>query len=445
MKKIFNWSSIFLCLLITNSMLLAKNWPQFRGPNSNCLPAVEKIPVKWDSTNIAWKVKIPGRGWSSPILWENKVFVSTSVFVKEMEAEKKKAQAEPKEGQKRSDEPPYVIYQWELYCLNLDSGKELWKQVVHTGRPTINMHPKSTYASETPVTDGERIYVYFGMLGLFCYDFSGNLIWKKDFGAYPMENNWGAGSSPLIDGNTLYMQIDNEENSFLVALDTKTGAERWRNKRTDKSSWSTPIIWKNSKRTELVTKSKHVRSYDPKSGKQLWELDIKGGRSSASPTAAGDMIFMGNEKRDDGGDVLFAVKAGASGNISLAEEESSNEFVAWTQPESGIAMASPLVYNGKVYIAERRRGKINCYDAKTGEPIFLKARMPKVKELWATPWAFEGKVFCLDNRGTTHVLDSVQEFKLITSNAINDEIWTVPAISEGVLVFRGVDYVHCVK
>ncbi|MBN2089890.1 PQQ-like beta-propeller repeat protein [candidate division KSB1 bacterium] len=443
MKKIFKWPTIFLYLIMINSMLLAKNWPQFRGPNSNCLADVKKLPVEWDSTKVVWKVKIHGRGWSSPILWDNKVFISISVFVKEMPG--KKDGGQPREGQRRSDAPPYVIHRWELYCLNLDTGKELWKRVAHTGQPTINMHPQSTYASETPVTDGERVYVYFGMLGLFCYDFSGNLIWKKDLGAYKMENNWGAGASPLIDGNTLYLQIDNEENSFLVALDTKTGAERWRTQRVDKSSWSTPIIWKNSFRTELVTASKFVRSYDLKTGRQLWELDIKGGRSSASATAAGDMIYVGNEKRSDGGDVLFAVKAGASGNISLADDESSNKFVAWIQPESGIGMASPLVYQGKVYIAERKRGRVNCYDAQTGVPIYEKATMPKVKELWATPWAFDGKVFCLDDAGTTNVLDAGRKFEVIATNVIKDETWTVPAIGEGVLVIRGVDNVYCVK
>jgi outer membrane protein assembly factor BamB len=422
MKLKLIWVAILLCMALVQSALLAKNWPQFRGAKSNCLPEVNNLPTEWDSTNIAWKVKIPGKGWSSPILWQDKVFVSTAVFVKEIEVEKKKTLSQPRPGQRRSDDPPLAVYRWELYCLDLSSGKELWKRVANTGRPTINIHAKSTYASETPMTDGERVYVYFGMLGLFCYDFSGNLIWKKDLGAYQMKKNWGTGTSPLIAGKTIYLQIDNEENSFLVALDTKTGSERWRTKRVDKSSWSTPIIWRNSKRTELVTASNYVRSYDPKTGTQLWELDIKGGRSCASVTASGDMIYVGNEKRKDGGDVLFAVRAGASGDISLIDGESSNKFVAWIQQESGIAMASPLVYDGKVYIAARKRGKISCYDAKTGETIFENARMPKVKELWAAPWAFDDKVFCLDDGGTTHVLEADREFKIISTNVINNDI-----------------------
>ena len=157
------------------------------------------------------------------------------------------------------------------------------------------------------------------------------------------------------------------------------------------------------------------------------------------------MIYFGNEKRKSGGGFLFAVKAGASGDISLAEGESSNEFVVWMQPETGIAGASPLVYNGMVYIAARKRGTLNCYDAKTGEPIFLKASMPNSKELWATPWAFNGMVFCLDASGTTHVLEAVREFKPISSNSIKDTTWTIPAFSEGVLIIRGVDYLYCVR
>ncbi len=206
--------------------------------------------------------------------------------------------------------PPDQVYQWQVLCLDRASGKLLWKQTAVEKKPTIPKQPSNSYASETPVTDGERVYAYFGMTGLFCYDMSGTLVWKKDFGSYPTAMGFGTGSSPTLEGERLFVQCDNEKASFLVALDKKTGKDLWRVEREEKTSWSTPYVWRNKERTELVAcGGKSVRSYDPATGKQLWELGGFRGQFQASPVADSEMLYVGCGN-PFGPRPLYAIRAG---------------------------------------------------------------------------------------------------------------------------------------
>ncbi len=326
------FSIIFLSAPFTD------NWPNFHGPDRNQLTSEKNLPLEWSSgKNLSWKYDLDGRGWSSPIVWGEKVFFTNAVL-----EDPSVLPAAPKSG--RLDNPSDAVYNFEVICLDLNSGKEIWKKVAYHGLPKYKTHRDNNYAPETMVTDGQNVYAYFGMTGLYCFDLNGNLVWEKDPGNFPMQSNWGTSTSPLLFNNVLYMQIDNEENSFLAALDSKTGKELWRVNRDEKSTWGTPVIWKNSVRTELITPGKKARSYNPENGELNWELDLKGGRTISSPVTDSDMLFMGNEKRSDGGGTLFGIKAGASGDISLKEGEASNKWVIWSVPESGIAMASPLFY-----------------------------------------------------------------------------------------------------
>jgi outer membrane protein assembly factor BamB len=232
----------------------------------------------------------------------------------------------------RGQRPPDDVYRWEVYCLDARTGKELWKQVATEGKPRVHKFASNTYATETPVTDGERIYAYFGMTGVFCFDFSGKPLWKVDLGSYPMAMGHGTASSPALADGRLFIQCDNEEKSFLVALDARTGKELWRTTRPERTGWSTPLVWKNKKRTEIVcVGSPRVRSYDPATGKQLWELGGMSGESKATPVGDDELLYVGSPGGFGGfgmgvrrgGDVsagskpLFAVKAGASGDLTL--------------------------------------------------------------------------------------------------------------------------------
>src|SRR5438105_4115335 len=301
----------FGALLLITAAAQAGDWPQFRGPGGSGLVADAKLPTEWSAEkNIAWKAKLDGYGWSSPIVWGDKVFVTTAVTENQQKPSggpgggfgrpgggppgggQPKGDNPPGGGQPKGgrgpggyggmNRPPDKVFRFELYCLDRNTGKELWKKTAVEGKPRIPTQPSNTYASETPTTDGERIYAYFGMTGLFCFDMDGNQLWKQDLGAYPMQMGWGTGSSPALADGRLFVQCDNEEKSFIAALDAKTGKEIWREPRDERSTWATPYVWKNKQRTELVTAgSKKVRSYDPATGKLLWELGGVGGQSNA--------------------------------------------------------------------------------------------------------------------------------------------------------------------
>ena len=415
------------------------NWPQFRGPESNQLTTEKTLPLEWsDEKNLLWKIELPGRGWSCPIVWGNKVFVTNAVL-------EDPSILPPAEAGRRLENPDSAVYYFEVICLDIDSGKEIWKKTAYKGLPRYKTHRDNNYAPETMVTDGQHVYAYFGMTGVYCFDMDGKLVWEKDLGNYPMQSNWGTSTSPLLYNGVLYMQIDNEEKSFLAALDSKTGTEKWRVARDEKSNWGTPVIWKNSIRTELVLQGLKTRSYNPENGQLLWEIDMGGGRNITSPTVDADMIFVGNEKRNNGGGTLFGIKAGASGDISLKEGESSNNWVVWSIPESGIAMASPLVYEGLLYMVDRNRGQILCIEAATGNVVYPGTKITGAKAFWASPWAFDGKIYCLEEKGTTHVIQAGREFKELEKNKLDDIFWSSTAIAKGSYIFRGEKGIYCVR
>jgi outer membrane protein assembly factor BamB len=515
------------------------DWPQFRGPGGSAIGAAKQLPSTWSADkNIAWKAKLEGYGWSSPIVWGDKVFVTTafsqkqrkpqpgfggpgefagggpgrggpggfrgfappgqimSPFLQGMlqltDEQKKQLEQLQKEadskldkilndGQKKQlkdmranfprggfggfgrQKPPDVTYKLEVYCLDRGSGEVLWKKTAYEGKPRIPTFPSNTYATETPVTDGERIYAHFGMHGVYCYDFSGKQLWKKDLGSYAMAMGYGTGSSPALADGRLFIQCDNEEKSFLVALDAKTGEELWRVKRTERTGFSTPFIWKNKVRTEVVCLGiPKVHSYDPKTGEQLWELGGMAGQAKASPVASAEMLYVGTGdgfgggggrggRRGPGGGgfvfnsnrPLFAVKAGASGDITLKSGTTSNDGIAWYQAKAGPQTASPLLYQGRLYVLDERGGFLSCYDAKTGEQAY-KERLRGARGFTSSPWACDGKVYCLDDAGTTYVVQSGPAFKLLGKNVIDEMCWSTPAIAGQALFLRTVDRLYCI-
>ena len=355
------------------------------------------------------------------------------------------------------DTPPDVVYRWEVYCLDRATGKVLWKELALEGKPRIAIQQSNTYATETPVTDGERVYAYFGMHGLFSYDFAGKLVWKKDLGAYPTQMGQGPASSPVLDGQRLFLQIDNEEESFIVALDTKTGDELWRVARSERTNHCSPIIWKSKERTELVTSgSQKVRSYDPATGKVLWELSMGGGQCHATPVGDRELLYVGCSPGMGGGGMggpgggrggggaLFAVRAGAAGDLTPKTGETASAGVAWSQPRGGPEEASPLAYQGYVYILRKNGGIVTCYDAKTGKQVY-RERIPEARSFWASPWAADGKIFCLDDAGTTHVLQAGPDFKVLGKNSLDEMSWASPAVAGGAVFLRSVDHLFCIK
>lgn len=457
----------------------AEDWPQFRGPNGTGVVTDAKPPSEWGADkNVAWKVHVDGVAWSCPIVVGDKVIVTTAYAP---------GQSKPKpgggfgkgpggpgskgpggkgpggfgKGGFGGGAPPKEKYQFKIVCLDRKTGKPVWEKIAKEARPTIPTHSTNTYATETPVSDGQYIYAYFGMTGLFCYDLDGKEIWKKDLGSYSMQFGFGTGSSPVLVGDKIIVQCDNEEKSFLIALDKKTGEQKWKVDRREKSGWSTPFVWKTKARTDIVAVGgQKIRGYDPETGKEVWSLDVGGGQCAASPVADSEKLYVGVGQGGGGGfggggfggqrgnsraGTMFAVKAGAKGDISLKPGQTSNDGIAWTASRAWPGSASPLVYDGYVYVFEQRGGLVSCYDAKTGKAAYSKERISGAGAFWASPWAADGKIYCLDETGATHVLKAGSEFEVIRVNKLGrDMYWSTPAVANDSLFIRSVDSLYCV-
>ena len=459
MKRMYRWTgkTMVSVLLIGASCAIAQNWPQWRGPEGNGLAPEKKLPAEWGpDKNIAWKVALPGSGWSQPIVWDNKIFVTAAVT--ENQTKPKAGDFNPMatadgpasngfgffRGFGPPSPPPDKIYLWKVICLDSVTGNILWERTAREGKPRTTVNRNNTYASETPVTDGECVIAYFGNTGLYSYDLSGKLLWSKDLGNYKMQLGWGTGSSPVLHGNRVFIQCDNDEKSFLVALDKKTGDPLWRLDRQEKSNWSTPYIWKNKQRTELITAGgTKLQSQNPETGELFWEMGA-GGRNSLTPVGGQELLYADSVDRMMGGSgPIVAIRAGASGDISLKGGETSNAFVAWSIPLRTFRVASPLLYEGCLYMLDQQRGQVRCYNAKTGQENYTE-RLEGTKGFTSSPWASDGKVFCLDETGLTVVLKAGPELEVLTTNRLDETFWSSVAVAGENLLLRGVDHLYCI-
>jgi len=437
---------IFLVALAT-SMLFSittqarENWPYFRGPSCGVVKD-EVLPVSWSTTeNVKWKIDVVGRAWSSPVVWGDKIFLTTVASEGHVEEAKKGLYF----GGNRN-KPPSAIHHWIVYCYDWASGKTLWQKTVHTGKPAEPVHIKNTYASETPVTDGERVYFYFGNLGVFCFDLQGKEIWQKRLNPAKMRYNWGTAASPVLHGDKLFIINDNEKKSYLLALDKKTGDEVFRVQRDEKSNWVTPYIWENAERTELVTcGTGKVRSYDLK-GQLLWELGGMSVIAIPMPVEANGLLYLcsgyvGDKKNRP----IYAVKAGASGDITPEDEQDTGKYIAWYHKFGGPYNPSPIAYGDYFYILYDR-GMVSCYQGQTGKLIYEKQQLAKdARAFTVSPWANDGKLFFLSEDGDTFVVKAGPEFKLLGRNALDEMCMATPAALRGSIIIRTLNKLYRIE
>lgn len=409
------------------------HWPQFRGEKSLGVSDDANLPDEWSATrNVAWRIDIPGRGWSSPIVWGDKIFVTTSISEGKVETAKKGLYF----GGERSAVPPDV-HRWMVYCIDFGTGRVLWERMAYRGLPDTDNphHIKNTYASETPVTDGERVYAYFGNLGLFCYDTEGRELWTKKWGSFKVRAGWGTAASPIVYKDRVYVLNDNEERSFLVALDKKTGRQVWRVERDEKSNWSTPFIWENGQRTEIVTLGTgKVRSYGL-DGKLLWELKGMSSVTIATPFAKDGLLYISSGFVMQPFRPLYAIRPGAAGDISLKAGEERNKFIAWRQKTGAPYNPTSIIYGNHVYVL-KDRGTLSCSDSKSGAEVYTDQRLPVSSSFTSSPWAYDGKIFCLSEDGDTIVIQAGPAFKVLGKNSLNEMCMATPAIARGSLILR---------
>lgn len=429
-----------LFVALSGGVIQAQNWPQFRGPGATGVTEGAAKPVKFDastSQNVLWKTAIPGLSHASPIVWGNKVFVVTAVS-------------------SEKDETRYGLYgdvapvkndpkhTWKVYALDKQKGTVLWERVAYEGLPKVKRHPKSTHAASTPVTDGKYLIVNFGSEGLYAYDLDGKLLWKQDLGVldagwfYDPDYQWEYGSSPIIYKNFVIVQADIQKNSFIAAYDIKTGKLAWKTVREEVPSWGTPTVYEGTQRPELIANgTKAIRGYDPATGKELWRLTPNSEITTPTPFVAHDLIFVTSGYSPV--QPIYAIKLGASGDISLKDGKDSNDFIAWSKQRGGPYMPTPLVYGDLLYTCSNG-GVLTAYNAKTGERIYQERLGGTGAPFTASPVASDGKLYFSSEDGDIFVVKAGPKYELLSKNPVGEVMMATPAISDGLIIVRGLNH-----
>jgi outer membrane protein assembly factor BamB len=410
---------ILTTILLTTSILNAQNWPQFRG--NHALGTVDKqnLPATWNPSNIKWNTPIPGTGFSSPIVWENTIFLTTSVG---------------NESNWRDDSVPHS---WKIYAIDKSTGKIRWEKTAHQGKPKAKRHEKSSQCNSTPVTDGKYVAAIMGSEGLYVYSTDGKELWKKDLGlldaglADDHTSQWGHASSPILYKDLVIVQIDRHKDSYLAAYRVSDGTEAWKTARPDElPSWSTPTVYQTKNRVELITNGQYVRGYDVLTGKELWKFDDRAQVKQPTPFVYRDSIIVtGGYPR---GRAIYALKTGATGDISTAEGATSNPNIVWKIEKGGPYTPTPLAYGDQLYSVQNN-GVLTCYNVKTGEKLYEN----KLEgDFSASPIASDGKIYFASEDGHLSVVKAGPKFELLSRNDTGAPLFATPAISDKTLFVR---------
>ena len=431
-------SAVLILTALTMVVSASDNWPKFRGPNAGVVSDDPRLPETWSpTTNVAWRLPIPGFAWSSPIVWGDSVFVTTVISDEPRPTPDldPNAVANPHTGGTTGQKPQPKPYRWVLYAVDVKTGKVRWERELHQGIPESTKHSKNSWASETPVTDGKHVYVYHANAKLFAVDYNGKLVWSRPVrmpaptssqpvagspvlasGGNPREIpaatllGMGQAASPALYRDRLFVAADSEPGQwFLAAFDARSGKELWRvvePKKKEAYGWSTPFVWEQGQRTEIITAGNgRVRSYDP-DGTLLWELEGMSLNTTPTPFAAHGLLYVSSGYPADPLRPIYAIRPGASGDISLKPDETSNAHVAWFQRAGASYMPSALVY-GDYYYTLYSQGFLTCHDARTGQQIYGRQRIATgAGAFTASPWAYNGRIFAASEDGDTYVIQA---------------------------------------
>ncbi len=427
-----------------------ENWAQWRGPLGSGGSATANPPANWsETTNIRWKVKLPGIGTSTPVVWNNFVFVQSAVPVGAKPTVAPAPQPAPPPpgggfGGRRGrgggfgggSMQPTEPYAFTLACLDRKTGKTIWQKIVKQEIPHEGHHPDHGFSSHSAVTNGKLVFAYFGSRGLHCFDMKGNLKWSKDLGRMQTRNSFGEGSSPALHGNTVVVNWDHQGDDFIVAFNATTGKELWRQRRDEDTSWSTPLIVTHGGVTQAITAATNrIRSYDLASGKQIWECAGMTANTIPTPVSGNGMIYATSGFR---GNALLAIRLGRQGDLT------GTDAIAWSHNRNTPYVPSPLLYDGRLYFIGNNNGIVSCFDAKTGKPLISAERLDALQGVYASPVGAGGKVYLVGRNGATVVLKTSDKLEVVATNTLNDRIDASPAVAGKDLFLRGHQHLYCI-
>ena len=413
------------------------SWPSFRGPHASGVADGQHLPERWDGKtgeNILWRTPIPGLAHSSPIVWGDRVFVTTAVSSRPNATFKPGLYGDGDSSDDRSR------HRWMLYAIDKRSGKILWERVAFEGEPREKRHIKSTYASASPATDGRVVVAWFGSHGVHAYTVDGKPLWsvdlgRVDMGAYDIPAyEWGPASSPIVWKGLVLLQCDTQADSFVLALDAQTGETVWKTERDELPSWGTPTVIDTAAGPELVTNaSRFIRGYDPRSGRELWRLGGSSKITAPTPFLSDGLVIVASGRRPEA--PVFAVRAGARGDLTLTEGKTSSDAVAWSRTGRGSYMPTPLVYDGILYVLANN-GVLDAYDVKSGVEIYRERLTHLGSGFSASPVAADGRIYLTNEDGEILVAAAGRAFRHIATNTIGELLMATPALSEGVMYVR---------
>ncbi len=413
------------------------SWPSFRGTRAGGSADGQKLPDEWNGEtgeNILWRTPIPGLGHSSPIVWGDRIFVTTAI------SSDPDATFRPGlygDGDASADRSRH---RWMLYAIDKASGKILWDRAAYEGTPVDKRHIKSTYASATPVTDGRIVVASFGSQGVHAYDVRGNFLWKVDLGrvdvgAYDIPAfEWGPASSPIIWNGLVIVQSDTQGESFILALDAETGETVWQTERDELPSWGTPNVAMTSAGPELVTNaSNFIRGYDPRTGEELWKLGGSSKITAPTPVYSDDLFVVASGRNPER--PIFAIRSDARGDLTLSGRDTSNEAIAWSHTRRGSYMPTPLIYDGLLYVLANN-GIFDAYSLATGEEVYRERLEHLGSGFSASPVAADGKIYLSGEDGEMLVIGAGRQLRHIATNSMGELLMATPALSDGVMYVR---------
>ncbi len=412
-------------------------WPSFRGPQASGIAEQQNLPDRWNGKtgeNILWRTPIPGLAHSSPVIWGNRIFVTTAVSSDPNATFRPGLYGDGDASKDRSQ------HKWVIYAIDKRTGKTVWTRTAHEGVPLEKRHIKSTYANSTPATDGRVVVAWFGSEGVHAYDLDGHFLWKVDLGrldlgAYDIPTyEWGPASSPIIWNGLVILQCDTQSDSFVLALNAYTGETVWKTERNELPSWGTPTVAVTSAGPELVTNaSQYIRGYDPRTGKELWRLGGSSKITAPTPIFSDDMFVVVSGRAPER--PIFVVKAGAKGDLTLPEGRATSETIAWSRTGRGSYMPTPLIYKGILYVLANG-GVLDAYNLRSGDEVYRQRLSLVGSGFSASPVAADGKIYLSNEDGEMLVIAAGEKFTQIATNSMGELLMATPALSDGVMYVR---------